>query len=209
MTPPTQEASISSCPYGLTDYVRDVEAILDRRPAVPQIVKEVSKITKELVQNDDWLAPCHRVSSPDGYLRHLLHKDRCNRFVVLALVWRAGHATPIHDHNCWGVMGILRNCLEEVHYDRLDDGSTAGYAELRESSGIEVHAGSSCYLLPPYREIHRIGNVSEKETISIHIYGRDLAEVNVYDLATKKVSAMRIKYYDPSCAGGTDLDFII
>jgi predicted metal-dependent enzyme (double-stranded beta helix superfamily) len=48
-----------------------------------------------------------RPARDDSYARHLLHRDRNNRFVVLALVWRPGQGTPIHDHSCWGVMGVL------------------------------------------------------------------------------------------------------
>lgn len=189
--------------YGLKDYVREVEAILDRRPAMPVVIRKVSEITRKLCADGAWLSPSHRIGCPDSYTRHLLHRDRCNRFVVLSLVWQPGQATPIHDHDCWGVMGILDNRLEEVHYERLDDGSRADYAELRESGGVEVTEGSVGYVLPPYQEIHRIANTSEKESVSIHIYGRDLDAINVFDPVTRKKSLMRIRYYGSNC-GGTE-----
>ena len=34
---------------------------------------------------------------------------------------------------------------------------------------------------------------------SLHVYGRDLDEVNVFDQVSGKVSPMRIKYYSPVC----------
>ena len=55
------------------------------------------------------------------------------------------------------------------------------------------------YLLPPYDEIHRIGNTTGKPSVSLHVYGRDLDTVNVFDAVTGKVSPMRIKYYSPEC----------
>lgn len=192
-------AAGSSTTYGLPDYVRDVERVLDRRPAMPVIIREVSLSTKQLVANDRWLAEQYRAASPDNYCRHLLHRDPHNRFIVLSLVWMPGQATPIHDHACWGVMGVLENSLEEVAYDRLDDGSRPDFAELQQARGADVGAGSVAYLLPPYQEIHRIANVSGRPTISIHIYGRDLDEVNVFDPVSGKVSPMRIKYYSPEC----------
>jgi predicted metal-dependent enzyme (double-stranded beta helix superfamily) len=129
----------------------------------------------------------------------LLHKDPKNRFVILSLVWMPGQGTPIHDHACWGAMGLIENSLEEVCYDRLDDGSRPGFAELKETRGTDVGKGSVAYLLPPYEEIHRIGNTTGKPTVSLHIYGRDLDEINVFDQATGKVSPMRIKYYSTDC----------
>jgi predicted metal-dependent enzyme (double-stranded beta helix superfamily) len=185
--------------YGLDDYVHDIGALLDHHPAMPIIVREASALTKQLVADERWLAEEYRTPGQDSYARHLLHRDPRNRFIVLALVWQPGQATPIHDHSCWGVMGLLQNSLEECGYDRLDDGSRRGFAELQQSRGSEVGRGSVAYLLPPYEEIHRIGNISDKPTVSIHIYGRDLDEVNVFDTVTGKVSRMRIKYYSPEC----------
>jgi predicted metal-dependent enzyme (double-stranded beta helix superfamily) len=192
-------STVSGPTYGLNDYVKDVGAVLDRKPAMPVIVREVSKLTKTLCADDRWLDERHRIGSNDHYTRHLLHKDPKNRFVVLSLVWMPGQGTPIHDHACWGAMGLIENSLEEVCYDRLDDGSRPGFAELKETRGTDVGKGSVAYLLPPYEEIHRIGNTTGKPTVSLHIYGRDLDEINVFDQATGKVSPMRIKYYSTDC----------
>lgn len=195
----TTMSTASPIAYGLADYVRTVEDVLDRHPSNRIIIREVSLATKRLCQSDRWLEERFRTGSPDCYTRHLLHRDPRNRFVVLALVWMPGQATPIHDHSCWGVMGLLQNSLEEVCYDRLDDGRRPDHAELEQSRGTDVGQGGVAYLLPPYEEIHRIGNTTGKPTISVHIYGRDLDEVNVFDPVSGKVSPMRIKYYSPEC----------
>lgn len=195
----TTMSTASPIAYGLADYVRTVEDVLDRHPSNRIIVREVSLATKRLCQSDRWLEERFRTGSPDCYTRHLLHRDPRNRFVVLALVWMPGQATPIHDHSCWGVMGLLQNSLEEICYDRLDDGRRPDHAELEQSRGTDVGQGGVAYLLPPYEEIHRIGNTTGKPTISVHVYGRDLDEVNVFDPVSGKVSPMRIKYYSPEC----------
>ncbi len=103
-------------------------------------------------------------------------------------------------------MGIVENTLEEVCYSRLDDGSRPDYCELEELSRKEMSRGEVSYLLPPHEEIHRIGNTSKRPTISLHVYGRDLDEINVFDQASGKVSAMRIKFYSP---GIGDAPFVI
>ena len=195
----TAMSTASTPTFGLQDYVRSIDTVLRRRPANPVIIREVSIATKTLCADDRWLEERHRIGSPDCYTRHLLHRDPENRFVVLALVWMPGQMTPIHDHSCWGVMGILQNSLEEICYDRLDDGKRPDFAELEQSRGTDVGRGSVAYLLPPYEEIHRIGNTSSKPTVSLHVYGRDLDAVNVFDPVTGKVCPMRIKYYSTEC----------
>jgi len=188
------------------DYVRTIEQVLDRRPANRVIIREVSAATKELCRNDLWLDERHRTGEPDRYTRHLLHKDPHNRFIVLSLVWQPGQVTPIHDHACWGVMGLVDNSLEEICYERLDDGTRPGFCELEQTRGTDVSKGGVAYLLPPYEEIHRIGNTSDRPTISLHVYGRDLDEINVFDPTSGRVSPMRIQYYSPDIG---DQPFVI
>ena len=55
--------------YGLADYVHDLGAILDRRPAMPVIIREASAITKRLIADDRWLGEQYRVPSQDHYTR--------------------------------------------------------------------------------------------------------------------------------------------
>ncbi|MCC6671162.1 MAG: cysteine dioxygenase family protein [Planctomycetes bacterium] len=191
---PTPSTELHS--YGLTEYIRDLEALHDRCAAMPVKVREVSTLTHRLAGSRGWLQPQFRQPNKDSYARYLLHRDRLNRFVVLSLVWLPGQATPIHDHSCWGVMGMVAGELTVVNYDRLDDGSRPGYAELQEADTEVARPGVVSHVLPPYRELHWIGNRGSEVAISLHIYGRDLDEVNVYDLVTHRVSRMRIKYYN-------------
>lgn len=196
----------SSSSSAFARYVADVERILDRRRSTPVKVREISALTEALVATADWLAPQHRQAIADRYARYLLHRDRANRFVVMSLVWLPGQSTPIHDHSCWGVMGLVTGELEEVLYERLDDASRPEYAELEETGRQRVSPGGVSSILPPYREIHRIASATADATVSVHVYGRDLDEINVFDLATRKVSPMRIRYYNTECG---DEPFII
>jgi predicted metal-dependent enzyme (double-stranded beta helix superfamily) len=44
-----------------------------------------------------------RNGDPATYRCHLLHAEPDGSFSVVALVWRPGQATPIHDHVTWCV----------------------------------------------------------------------------------------------------------
>jgi predicted metal-dependent enzyme (double-stranded beta helix superfamily) len=126
--------------------------------------------------------------------------------VVLSVVWLPGQGTPVHDHGCWGVMGVVDGQLEVINYERMDDGTVPGYAEIRESSGIETSTGGVSYILPPYAEIHRVWNRSDRPTLTVHIYGRDIDEVSVFHTESNEVSRMRIKYFSTDCG---EQDFVI
>jgi predicted metal-dependent enzyme (double-stranded beta helix superfamily) len=49
-----------------------------------------------------------RYGDPATYRCHLLHAEPDGSFSVVALVWRPGQATPIHDHVTWCVFGVIQ-----------------------------------------------------------------------------------------------------
>lgn len=186
----------STASSGLSAYVRDLEALTSAHLSLPALVEAVGTRTRGLLAEPGWLAEEFRTPRDENYARYLLHRDPKNRFVVLSLVWRPGQATPIHDHSCWGIMGMVQGTLEVVNYDRLDDGTVPNRARLREADTLHVQELDTGAVLPPWNEIHLIGNRSRETAISLHVYGRDLDVFNVYDAVTGHVSPMRIKYYN-------------
>jgi 3-mercaptopropionate dioxygenase len=56
----------------------------------------------------DILTPAQRAGDPLSYQCHLLHAEADGSFSVVALVWRPGQATPVHDHVTWCVMAVIQ-----------------------------------------------------------------------------------------------------
>jgi predicted metal-dependent enzyme (double-stranded beta helix superfamily) len=55
------------------------------------------------------LAAAVRVSGdPETYKSEVLHSEPDGSFSIVALVWRPGQVTPIHDHVTWCVFGVIR-----------------------------------------------------------------------------------------------------
>ena len=52
----------------------------------------------------DVLTAEQRLGSPDGYRGHTLHVEPDGSFSIVALVWRPGQLTRIHDHVTWCVV---------------------------------------------------------------------------------------------------------
>jgi predicted metal-dependent enzyme (double-stranded beta helix superfamily) len=92
---------------------------------------------------------------------------------VVALVWKPGQITPIHDHRCWCVVGVLQGQETETRYHLRED------ADSRFLVLLEQHTydpGSVCTLVPPEENIHQVANAGvDGVTISMHIYGADIA----------------------------------
>ena len=123
----------------------------------------------------DVLTAQQRLGSPDGYRSHTLHVDPGGSFSIIALVWRPGQVTRIHDHVTWCVFGVIQGVEHEELFD----------ADLNLVGRSDNHTGDVSGFAPP-GDIHRVHNTSDATAISIHIYGTDVTRIG---------SSVR-RYYD-------------
>jgi predicted metal-dependent enzyme (double-stranded beta helix superfamily) len=185
----------NASPYTFRDFVTDLELITTVESIDEEKIRKIARKMKLLLSaGEDFLAEVDKTPRPDRYARHLIHTDRKNRFIVVCIVWGPGQGTPVHDHTTWGVAGVVHNELRIVNYVRLDDGSKAGYAELREASSISAPSGAVTYVLPPNEEIHLIENTTDKTTISVHVYGREIFQCNKFDVKAKSYKQWSLGY---------------
>jgi predicted metal-dependent enzyme (double-stranded beta helix superfamily) len=112
-----------------------------------------------------------RTGDPERYLSHVLHTEPDGSFSIVALTWRPGQETPIHDHVTWCVFGVIQG----VEYEEL--------YTLDEDRGCLVETGAAANLtgevsgFAPPGDIHRVRNAGDDTAISIHVYGTDVAKV--------------------------------
>ncbi len=116
-----------------------------------------------------------RFREPDAhhYRQHILHVHPAGLYSVVSLVWNPGQATPVHDHVCWCVVGVLQGRERETSYNLLSDGDE----EWLVKEGSTVHTSRQVSrLVPPDEDVHKVENAGEGLAISVHIYGADIAE---------------------------------
>jgi hypothetical protein len=104
-------------------------------------------------------------------------------------VWGPGEYTPIHDHNAWGVIGPVTEGFEVINYERLDDGLTEGYAEVRERGRFTLEAGHSAHTYPLNEGIHMTGNPTLGTIITLSLYGKPMARpyIQGFDAINRRV----------------------
>src|SRR5579863_4578130 len=100
----------------LRDFVVAISNLVETAPGEPGILREGSRLLKELIGADDWLPARYAEPSLTGYQQYLLHADSRERFSVVSFVWGPGQKSPIHDHTVWGIVGILRGAEMEQSY---------------------------------------------------------------------------------------------
>ena len=183
--------------YGLDDLIAELDALVASERDPRRIIGRASDSVRRLVAREGALPERFlRATNPSGTTRNLVHKHPQGRYVVLAVLWPPGYETPVHDHEAWGVSGVHEGAVRVTNYVRTDDGSRAGHASLEEHSSLVAGRGSVTYVLPPAEEIHKIGNPTAERAVTLHVYGRDMLDCNVFDLNTGRISRLDMVYHN-------------
>ncbi len=141
-----------------------------------------AKLLAELVRHDDWLPESMARCPPHGYAQNLLWCDPFERFSVVSFVWAPSACTPVHDHQMWGLVGMLRGSETSQRFTR---DAVAGALTMGECSTLAP--GDVEALLPALGDIHQVTNaLSDCGSISIHVYGGNIGAVrrHTFDAAS-------------------------
>jgi len=115
-------------------------------------------------------------------------------------VWGPGQRTPIHDHEVWGVIGMLRGA-------EYSQGYVADASGLSEFGRVErLEPGATARVSPRIADIHQVRNAhDDRVSISIHVYGTDIGKQrrHVYDPQTGAAKEFISGYADPVHAAGS------
>lgn len=116
----------------------------------------------------------------------LFYQDPEFGFVVNGLVKAPRTRTPIHDHaHNWTLYGVLDGGETVERYERKDDGSQPGYAEVRPTGHFRVDPGD-VDLVRPW-EIHAEES-GEKRTVAVIVRAEKPGGFlqGMYDPASKR-----------------------
>jgi predicted metal-dependent enzyme (double-stranded beta helix superfamily) len=158
-------------PRGLDELVRAARAAVGEHADWQVTARLVGAALERNLPSAEVLTAEQRLGSPRTYTSHVLHAERDGSFSIIAIVWRPGQATRIHDHVTWCVFGVLQG----VEYEELFTLDERGESLVRAGTN-ENRAGEVSAFAPP-GDIHRVRNTGESTAISIHIYGTDVTRV--------------------------------
>jgi predicted metal-dependent enzyme (double-stranded beta helix superfamily) len=168
--------AMQTLPTGRLSHLVDaVRAAVDTHADWSDTANLVAEQLRLHLPTPDVLTAEQRRGSPDGYRSHTLHVEPDGSFSIIALVWRPGQLTRIHDHMTWCTFGVIQGVEHEELFD----------ADLNPVGRSDNHVGEVSGFAPP-GDIHRVHNTGDTTAISIHIYGTDVTRVG---------SSVR-RYYD-------------
>jgi len=150
----------------LTELLAGVRAAVSANASWSDTAELVAAQLRGNLPSPDVLTAEQRLGAPDGYRSHTLYVEPNGSFSIIALVWRPGQITRIHDHVTWCVFGVIQGVEHEDLYDE----------KLNLIGQSDNRVGEVSGFAPP-GDIHRVHNTSDATAISIHIYGTDVTRI--------------------------------
>ena len=116
-------------------FIAQLRAIWEADGDNQRRMERAKPLLEALVKDPGLKAHSAGWPSTEGYKNLLLYVDAQHNFVVNAVVRVAGRVGGVHDHaDAWVLYGVLDGTESLERYERIDDGSRAGYAEVRLAS---------------------------------------------------------------------------
>ncbi len=138
----------------------------------------------------------HLSFGPTTYQRNLIHQGPA--YQALALCWRSGQRSPIHDHRNSGcAVRVLEGVATETIFNRTGEGYV--YAmESRTLAGDGICASFDS-------DIHQISNLQPagQDLITLHIYSPALLVMGTYSLTETKRNEFRDPVFAMADGDGT------
>ena len=186
--------------YSLDQFVHDMQELVAGQPDQAKLFDRGSAYLERLVCDPEALPEQFRRPSGVGkrpnHGSYALH--RSDGLFVSAVVWGPGDYVGPHDHQTWGMIGVMGNAIQETRFRRVDDREREDYAILELDRTTLVKPGEVSLLIPDVDEIHQMENRSDRSTVEIHVYGKDLVGLprSTFNVKTGQVKRFASEKFD-------------
>src|SRR6266513_2119067 len=164
-------SAMAAAVYALKDFIADVDRIARDERSAHEVAERVSPLLARLIARPESV-PAEFRRRPEGGTRGRYMLHRAPHFNVVSVIWGPGETAPAHNHETWGVIGVIENEIEETRY-KVQEGAAGGRATL-DVTRVMRHRPGAVSCLVPGDEVHRMHNPTARDTVEIHVYGKDL-----------------------------------
>lgn len=173
--------------YGLNRFIMELEHLVPHYSEQKELVNALVHSMQKLLSNPQVLDKDFVDALIAGHIDGRVYTSPEHGFYIQIFAWPPHVETPIHDHNTWGLMGILSNQLQITEY-KAGSARADGTYPLQQGPQYIARQGSISGLTCPDDEVHHIKNNSDQYSLSIHVYGSELDHTHTFDFKTGQMS---------------------
>jgi predicted metal-dependent enzyme (double-stranded beta helix superfamily) len=172
-------------------FIAELRAVWSSEHDDQHRMESAKPLLERFVKDESVRAHSRDWPSTEGRKNLRLYVDLDHGFVINAVVREPGRKGSVHDHaDAWVLYGVLDGEESLERFDRLDDGATAGHAEIRLAS-VTTGTQGKVDLVPPHAIHAEQGG--PVRSVAIIVRSKPLGEGTVlqngYDPAKKTVVA--------------------
>jgi predicted metal-dependent enzyme (double-stranded beta helix superfamily) len=180
----------------LAKFIGDLRAIWAANSENKERMEKAKPLLETFVMEPALKAHSAHWPSTEGHKNLLLYVDPDHDFVINAVVRVPGRKGGVHDHaDCWVLYGLLDGTESLERYDRVDDGTRPGYAELKLSS-VTTGTQGKVDLVPP-RNIHAEQGGTAR-SVAIIVRSQKLGQGTVLQGRYDPLAKTRTEGYGPT-----------
>ena len=169
-------------------FIEELRQIWAAKADIKSRMEAAKPVLEQLVKDDGLRAISTTWPSTEGGKNLLLYVDPDHGFAINAVVRVPGRKGRPHDHGeAWVLYGVLDGTESLERYDRIDDGSKPGHAEIKLTS-VTTGSQGKVDLVPPH-DIHAEQG-GDARSVAIIIRSQKLGGSNIqhgYNVAEKTV----------------------
>jgi predicted metal-dependent enzyme (double-stranded beta helix superfamily) len=180
----------------LDKFIVDLRAIWAEDSENERRMAKARPLLEQLLKETTLKAHSAAWPSTEGRKNLLLYVDPDHHFVINAVVRMPGRTGSVHDHaDAWVLYGVLDGSESLERFERVDDGSRPGYAEVKLSS-VSTGTQGKVDLVPPHSIHAEQGGPTR--SVAIIVRSQRLGEGTIlqrrYDAMAKTV----VEQYGPT-----------
>ncbi len=131
------------------EFIGDLRAVWAAESDNRRRMEKAKPLLERLVKDPTLKAHSADWPSTEGRKNLLLYVDPDHLFVINAVVRMPGRTGSVHDHaDAWVLYGVLDGSESLERFERVDDGSRPGYAEVKLAS-VTTGTPGKVDLVPP------------------------------------------------------------
>src|SRR6266852_3726435 len=180
----------------LEQFIGDLRTLWAAQSDNRRRMEQAKPLLERLLRDPDLKAHSARWPSTEGYKNLLLYVDPQHNFVVNAVVRAPGRVGGVHDHaDAWVLYGVLDGSESLERYERIDDGSRPGYAEVRLASVTTGTQGKVDLVAPQAIHAEQGGPT---RSVAIIVRSQRLGEGTILQRAYDPKAKTVIERYGPT-----------